>query len=284
MKVRHPKFDLQKKLVRHYFKGNVFSTHLANSLHIIFPEGEKFFIRSCRKFLNKIDNDQLKKEVKAFMGQEGMHAVAHNDFWKYLGEQGFNVAPFANFIDKTAFEGVEKMIYQFLGEERGSEFCLAMTAGLEHYTALLAEVAFENEDEFKHLPDEMKHLFFWHAAEEIEHKSVAFDLMKAVHTKDWIKNAGFTVATVLLFTYAITGQFYFTMTDKESKSMDWPEEYWDFAESLGSPMVRKFAKNMLAYFRDDFHPSKMQNDHYATEFFAKHERYHTTIPSTYSKN
>ena len=273
MKVRKPKFDLQKKLVRHYFKGNVFSTHLANSLHIIFPEGEKFFIRSCRKFLPKIADPQLKKEVKAFMGQEGMHAIAHNDFWQYLEKQGFKVAPLANFLDKTAFEGVETFIYKIFGEEKGSLFCLSMTAGFEHYTALLAEVAFENEDEFKHLPEEMRHLFFWHAAEEIEHKSVAFDLLKDVNSSHLLKNSGFTVATILLFSYAIIGQFYFTATDKESKIMDWPMEYLDFIESLGSPMAQKFALNIFAYFKKDFHPSNMKNDHYAKDYFEQYERY-----------
>ena len=166
MRVRKVKFDLNKKLVRHYFKGNIFSTHLVNSLHIIFPEGEKFFIRSCRKFLDRIDDDDLKKDVIDFMGQEGMHSSAHKGFWQFLQKQGFQVKPFVSFFNRTVFDGVEKGIYTFMGEELGSKFCLSMTAGLEHYTALLAEVAFANEDEFKHLPDEMRH--FWRSRDKTQ--------------------------------------------------------------------------------------------------------------------
>lgn len=279
MRVRKVKFDLEKKLVRHYFKGNVFSTHLTNSLHIIFPEGEKFFIRSCRKFLDRIDDDQLRRDVRAFMGQEGMHSVAHQDFWQYLEKQGFRVQPFVNFFNRTAMGGVERGIYALLGEDLGSKMCLSITAGLEHYTALLAEVAFENEDEFRHLPDEMRHLLFWHAAEEIEHKAVAFDLLRHIDDREWLKNTGFTLATAMLFFYAVAGQLYFTATDRESSVFDWPREFIDYAESLGNSMVTKFMDKMLAYYRSDYHPSEMGNAHLAEEFFGRYERYLERVTS-----
>lgn len=273
MRIRKVKFDLRKKLVRHYFKGNVFSTHLANSLHIIFPEGEKFFIRSCRKFLDRISNDQLREEVRLFMGQEGMHSSVHRDFWQHLEGQGFHVEHFVNFFNDTAFGMVERAIYATMGEELGSKFCLSMTAGLEHYTALLAEVAFENENEFKHLPKEMQHLLFWHAAEEIEHKSVAYDLLQHIDDRPWLKNSGFTLASIMLLFYAVYGQLYFTITDKKSHFTEWPQELLDFMESLGSPMARKFFFNALDYYRKDYHPSHMQNDHLAEAYFAAHDRY-----------
>ena len=279
MKVRKVAFDLQKKLVRHYFKGNVFSTHLANSLHIIFPEGEKFFIRSCRQFLDKIDDKQLKKDVIDFMGQEGTHSKAHLDFWQYLEQQGFNVSRFANFMDQTAFQGIEKFIYASMGKQKGAEFCLAMTAGFEHYTALLAEVAFENENEFKHLPGEMQHLWFWHAAEEIEHKSVAFDLLKYINDDALLKNSGFATATSLLFFYTLLGQIYFVVSDEENSIWDMPVEFYEYVDDLAGPMTKKFLGNMSDYFKPDFHPSQMDNDQLAVNFFAKHDRYQTSKKS-----
>lgn len=273
MKVRVPKFDLKHKLVRHYFKGNIFSTHLANSLHIIFPEGEKFFIRSCRHFLKQINDPDLKKEVKAFMGQEGMHSKAHNDFWEHLENQGFKVAPLANFLDKTAFEGFEKLIYLFLGKKLGSKFCLSMTAGFEHYTALLAEVAFENKDEFEHLPKEMQHLWFWHAAEEIEHRAVAFDLLNHIDDDMFLRNSGFATATALLFFYAFIGQIYFIINDKEKSITGLPIEYFEHFESLINPMTKKFINNMMDYTKADFHPKHFNIDHFAIDFFNTNERY-----------
>lgn len=273
MKVRNVRFELSKKLSRHYFKGNVFSTHLANSLHIIFPEGEKFFIRSCRKFLSRIDDTQLKKEVMDFMGQEGTHSQAHRDFWQYLEKQGFRVQPFVDFFNTTTFDGVEKLIFRTLGEERGSKFCLSMTAGLEHYTALLAEVAFENEYEFRHMPEEMQHLLFWHAAEEIEHKAVAFNLLKYIDDDPLLKNAGFTLASIMLLFYSVAGQLYFTVTDKEAEAGELPWDFIEFMESLGRPMARKFASNVLAYYRKDYHPDQMGNDQLARDYFSLYDRY-----------
>jgi predicted metal-dependent hydrolase len=277
MKIRKPKFELDKKLVRHYFKGNIFSTHLANSLHVIFPEGEKFFIRSCRHFLPQIEDKVLLAQVKLFMGQEGMHSKAHLAFWSHLEQQGFEVQPLANFLDKTAFEGVEKLIYSILGKDVGSKLCLSMTAGFEHYTSLLAEVAFENRNEFQHLPKEMQQLWFWHAAEEIEHRSVAYDLLKHIDNNPLLKNSGFALASILLFFYAISGQIYFVVKDKESQPLDWPLEFLDHFESLLNPMTRKFLGNMAKYFKNDFHPNQMKIDHFANTFFSQNTRFDVSI-------
>ncbi len=274
MKVRRVKFDFEKKRVKHYFKGNIFSTHLVNSLHVIFPEGEKFFIRSCRKYLKQIDDKVLKKQVRDFMGQEGMHAVAHNEFWDIMEKQGLNLKPFVKFFNYTIFDGFENGVYKLLGEKNGSKLALSITSGLEHYTALLAEVVFENENEFDHAIDEMRHLLRWHAAEEIEHKNVAFDLLKYVDDGYMLRASGFTIATIILFSYALGGQMYFISQDEDKSLTSLPEEFVDFARSLGRPAVRKFIENTLDYFRKDFHPSQQKNMHYAEAYFAEHpERY-----------
>ncbi len=181
--------------------------------------------------------------------------------------------PLAQFLDKTAFEGVEKIIYRILGQTNGSKLCLSMTAGFEHYTALLAEVAFENSNEFKHLPKEMQQLWFWHAAEEIEHRAVAYNLLQYIDDDPLLKNAGFTLATVLLFFYAIVGQTYFVIKDQESKPSEWPLAFLDYFESLLNPMTKKFLGNMADYLKADFHPNQMNIDYYAEVFFSGNSRY-----------
>ena len=45
--VRKMGFDFNG-LGDHWFGGDPFLTHLINGLHFVFPEGEKFFIRSTR--------------------------------------------------------------------------------------------------------------------------------------------------------------------------------------------------------------------------------------------
>lgn len=275
--IRKVNFNLGKNLKHHYFKDNIFSTHLVNSFHIIFPEGEKFFIRSCKKYLSKIEDKKLKTDVLAFMGQEGIHSREHNKFWHYLEEQGFDVQTYTNFFNKTVFDGVEPGIYKVLGEEMGSKFCLSLTAGLEHYTALLAEVVFENMDEFEHCPEEMKHLIQWHAAEEVEHKSVAYDLLNYVDNGYALRASGFILASTLLLFYAAGGQVYFIAQDKERKNAELPKQFLAFMKSLGSPMVKKFFKNAGDYLKTDFHPDNTDNYHLASTYFEKNASYYAQL-------
>lgn len=274
VKVRKVSFKLGENLVHHYFKNNIFNTHLANSLHIIFPEGEKFFIRSCRKFINQIQDKKLKEEVLAFMGQEGMHSREHHKFWHYLEEQGFDIQSFVNFFNKTALEGIEPMIYKLLGEEKGSKMSLSITAGLEHYTALLAEVVFENIDEFESCPEEMKHLIQWHAAEELEHKAVAYDLLQSVDDDYTLRVSGFVIASLMLGFYSFAGQAYFIAQDKERKTSELPKKFVEFMQSLGSPMVKKFFQNAGDYFKKDFHPDNTDNYYIADNYFKENEVYY----------
>ncbi|MCP4120234.1 MAG: metal-dependent hydrolase [Bacteroidetes bacterium] len=113
MRVRKIKFDLEKKLVRHYFKGNMFSTHPVKSLHIIFPKGEKFFIRSCRKYSDRIEDKQLKKDSPYFIGQKSKHSSAYRYFWQFIEKQGFAVKPLVNFFNRTMFFLRLKVLEQY---------------------------------------------------------------------------------------------------------------------------------------------------------------------------
>ena len=50
---------------------------------------------------------------------------------------------------------------------------------MEHMTASIAHFVLSNPEHFDPLPPSLRELFFWHAIEEIEHKSVAFDVYAA---------------------------------------------------------------------------------------------------------
>ena len=80
MKVRNVKFDFEGINDKHYINKNMFATHFSNALHILFPEGEKFFIRSVKNFMKEIKDPLLKKEMRDFMGQEGVHHREHERF------------------------------------------------------------------------------------------------------------------------------------------------------------------------------------------------------------
>ena len=58
IKVRRVNFSFDKKTPRFYYKENPFSTHFINTLHILFPTGERFFVNSVLKHQKQIDQFQ----------------------------------------------------------------------------------------------------------------------------------------------------------------------------------------------------------------------------------
>ena len=70
--VRAPHFDLST-LPRWYNGGSVLATHLTNGLNFVFPAGERFFIRSVRFYLDRVQDPALKAAAMAFVAQEAQH-------------------------------------------------------------------------------------------------------------------------------------------------------------------------------------------------------------------
>ena len=63
LKHRKPNLKFPKKIPKHWFGQSAFKTHLLNSFTLFFPSGEKYFIRSIKRVLKDIDNEELKLEA-----------------------------------------------------------------------------------------------------------------------------------------------------------------------------------------------------------------------------
>jgi predicted metal-dependent hydrolase len=98
IKVRRVNFSFNKSNPRFYYKNNPFSTHFINALHIVFPTGERFFVNSVLKHQKKITDEKLKKQVRNFCGQEGVHSSMHERFWNILKENGYVIKGYENHI------------------------------------------------------------------------------------------------------------------------------------------------------------------------------------------
>jgi uncharacterized protein len=171
--VRRIDFDYPvEDLPRHFAEGDLVQSHFIACLSALFPEGEDFFVRSVRHYRDQVTDPELKKQVAAFIGQEAIHGREHREFNARLGALGYPTVG----IDRAVKRGLA-----FLAKVAPPKRQLAVTAALEHYTATMAEVLLGDEraQNLTHVP-EAKSIFLWHAIEESEHKSVAFDVFQAV--------------------------------------------------------------------------------------------------------
>ena len=151
---------------------------------MILPAGEFWFCRLYNKVLPQIQDPKLKEDVQAFIRQEAMHAQAHNSANKeYLTVRNINIQRNLNVMD---FLFGELLADAPLGlkvpkvlEHQWDLFRLGIVATVEHMTCVLGKyVLYNNEWEKLGADASMLDLVKWHGAEEIEHRTVAFDLYR----------------------------------------------------------------------------------------------------------
>jgi len=159
-------------LQRHYVQGDLLMSHIVAYLSSTFPEGEDFFVRSVRRHADQVTDPVLKEEVKGFIGQEVTHSREHVALNERLQEMGYPTG-FNDRMTRKALLRDERVFSPLT--------CLAMTAALEHFTAVLAESLLGDEDAQALLGStEVRKMLLWHAYEESEHRAVAFDVYRAV--------------------------------------------------------------------------------------------------------
>ncbi|MFD6356343.1 metal-dependent hydrolase [Nocardia tengchongensis] len=173
-RARRIKFRFDRASNDKYFVENdMVYSHFVAGMSGGFPAGEESFIRSVRRVADRVTDPVLKKRVTGFVGQEAMHGLEHRRLNEKLVELGYPIA----WLDSEAAK--ERMLW--IEERVPPEVHLAMTAAAEHYTAVLAQRVLAS-DEIQAIPGdpEVWNLLNWHALEELEHKSVAFDVFRAV--------------------------------------------------------------------------------------------------------
>lgn len=282
IKVRRINFGHETEEQVHWFRNNQVMTHFMNSLHSVFPDGERLFIRSVKYFEKEVKNPELKERVKAFIGQEMQHGIQHERFLQALDKMGLEGTKFEEWYSKNAYVSKEdKMSAERLlltplrylfGDRVAERMSLSVTAALEHYTSTLGEVVLKNEEFYTAgMPETLKQLFLWHAAEEVEHKSVAYDVFHDVAGGNYFeRQVGFAFASFFLAYYIGLGWAWYLAKDKERDLAKLPQ---DLLESI--PVYFNLLKDVIVggvqYLKPGFHPDQMDNDHLARELFSRYE-------------
>jgi predicted metal-dependent hydrolase len=238
---------------KRWLAGSTAATHIANGVNLLFPAGERFFVRSVKHYLNEV-SPELALEVRGFFGQEGRHAQAHERFFDALRGQGYDVDAILERYERLAYEKIERSV--------SPRVSLAVTVALEHFTAILAEDALTDEL-FQHMDERVRQLLEWHAMEELEHKAVAFDVLAEVSPGYGLRMLGLALATASLagFWLMATGALL------RQDGMSLRDAVRDLAklrsrarasghERLTRPVfLRVFARGIVEYVRPGFHPN-----------------------------
>ncbi|MEZ0367239.1 metal-dependent hydrolase [Mycobacterium sp. pUA109] len=231
---------------KYFVDGDMAFSHFIAGLSAIFPPGEESFIRSVRRFADQITDPALKKRVAGFIGQEATHGQEHRRLNERLTELGYPVA----WLDSPKTEQ-RRLRFEKRLPARAH---LAMTATAEHYTAVLAERTLSNEYlQSLGQRTEARHLLNWHAFEELEHKSVAFDVYRSVGGSERLRIL--VMAAALTFTVPLLVLFLIVSVARDPIARRHPIRVVREAHALFTGPVFKGAMPELAkYLRPGFHP------------------------------
>ena len=251
-------FDFDLATVPRYWahKDPVLS-HFLNSLSLSFPDGEQFFVDSVRHFRDIVKDEQRQKEISGFIGQEAMHSLEHKSFNDMLAHQGYGE------LSEKAI-GVAKYLIKTGQKEYSPRTLLAMTAGLEHITAILANAMLKNPELLNKMDDSVRALWTWHAIEETEHKAVAFDLYQDVSGDYPMRVRAFLSGSLGLGVFASVFTWRFLKQDGLHRK---PWKLVPGAITLAT-LLAKTVPDYLDYLRPRFHPWDDDNSELIAEYKA----------------
>jgi predicted metal-dependent hydrolase len=245
--VRRLLIDLETPFARHWNGGDAFRSAFFNALSMSFPRGEQYFIDSVRNGLKALPETARAvhaAEVQGFIGQEATHRRIHGLFNGQLQNQGY-----VNRIEQRAAQRIDAHAHRDL------RIHLAATAATEHFTAVFADWMLRHPEALAGTELRLQTLWLWHAAEESEHRSTAFDIYRAAGGDHTWRLRVFRAVTVIflsdLFRQTVRNLWHDGCLFKPST---WRSGYRLLFARDG--LVRGIIGLWRDYLRTDFHPSQ----------------------------
>ncbi|MGE8537850.1 MAG: metal-dependent hydrolase [Acinetobacter sp.] len=238
-----------EEIPRYWFGGDPFLTRMFDALSLTFPDGERYFIQSVRLFRDQITDPALQQRVADFIRQEAQHGIAHEKMNQLMREQGMPVDDFIERLNK---------IFAHDLKHRSPQFNIAITAAAEHLTALMAETFYGQKSTLQDGHPYVRAMFAWHAIEEMEHRDVAFDVMKDIaRTPEWMRKMALLSTTFWMFSFTTYRANVMLKHDGFSSlqrlQMNLKGLPWFFG-SKGT--LTRMGKQYRDWFKKDFHPGQ----------------------------
>jgi len=277
LKPRRVKFDWENTPL-HWIPEDPYATHIINVLHLLLPAGERWFVHVYKQILPYIRDEQLKAEVKGFMGQEGTHAVAHQNVLHHMKAQGLDPDPFV--------AQIEWLFERLLGDSTMPPFArkkwlrerLAVIAAIEHFTAVLGKWIVDSRGlDAAGADPVMLDLLRWHGAEEVEHRSVAYDVFMHLDGSYARRTRAMLVTSVAFAWIWGRGTKFMVAHDPANLRSGRPPQmtereflgrFRDVARRGRLPSLGSLVVEVPRYLKPSYHPSRHGSTQSALDYLA----------------
>lgn len=249
-------FQFGSQIPRLWFGNSSIMTQLLNGTNLFLPAFEAYMVHTVQGQLRHLHDRALRSQAKGLIGQESNHSQAHQQYNDILRHQNYR------------FETYLAVVNWFFGRlmpRLGLPLQLAAIAGFEHLTASLSEITLHHRTMVQAHPA-MKALWEWHAAEELEHKSIAFDVFQAIEGSYWWRVLGGVLGIAIVVSFMTSGMLLLAAQDPGFLSF---KTLSDLNKLLLTEyrLIPRTLRHIVPYFYPKFHPSQRDDHHYGEQIF-----------------
>ena len=194
MPIRIMDFDIDPALVRDALP-EVFPAY---GVSLTLPYLEPYLVRTMREALKHCTDPEVAQEVRQFIGQEAQHYRQHailNDIIRSISPELEGLRTIEEQMDAD---------YQRFTRTKSLKFNLAYAEGFEAATFAGGRKIFEFRifDRLESLQgSDLLKLFKWHALEEVEHRTVTFNIYQHLYGGYWYRLAAGAFGQYHFFKY-----------------------------------------------------------------------------------
>lgn len=268
---RNVSFDCTESPL-HWIPGHPVASNFITSLNMLLPEGERFFVKAFEEALVLVEDEELREEMRGFIGQEATHSAMHDDVqWTFLRAQGIDPEPFA--------DQMQWLFWRVLGprpdlapKRRHKRLVsrLWIVAAVEHFTAVFGHFALNNRWSEHGADPVLCDLYRWHGAEEVEHRSVAHDVATYFGDSYFRRVWAMLAAFPLLMSVIVRGTHYINHHDPAAPKGEvalWRACLADARAGL-LPDARDIGSSLLDYLKPSYDPADIGSTSQAVAYLA----------------
>lgn len=244
LQIRKLLLQFDKPEEHHWCGGDPALTHILNSYTLLVPGNEGFYIRTLRRCQAQLRDPALRDQVEKFVRQEAQHGVGHRRCWRMLERQGYRYQGFVKAVEAFAYGLVERIT--------PLKISVSMVACIEHANAYIGHEFLEQQILAYSEPN-LRALFEWHFAEEIEHKGVSYDVLNAVAPGYAMRLLGAALTLPLFYIILSIGAVRLAAQDGSLGTSKFWRGAWQHLWSRDR-MVQRTFRHVAAYLRPGFHP------------------------------
>ncbi|MEN8976488.1 metal-dependent hydrolase [Acinetobacter baumannii] len=294
---RKVKFDWSQSPL-HWIPQSPFASHVVNQFGFSLVRGEYFFCRTFNKALPLIQDEKLRKDVETFIRQEAIHAQAHKEaIEQYLQKYGVDIveqyAKTQYLFDQVLADKPFGINLPRFIQKQWLLVRVGIVAAAEHYTCAIGQYVLEHSHwEARGADPAISDLFTWHCAEEVEHRTVAYDLYQHL-SGSYAMRAGIMLGVGPALTYLVAaGTVKLANTDetipkshKRLTSWKFWREWQKAHQDRLAPGPIWFLTQSLRFFKPNYHPYQEGSTELALAYINKspavlaHQHITAQIPS-----